>query len=287
MNKPDIHEKVIIYSPESGIRRPGHLLREMFADWKGSFELGWRLFLRDRKGMYRQSILGLVWAFIPPIMTTLVWVFLNGQRIINIDDPGVPYPAFVLTSTLLWSVFASSISMPNNAISSGKAIMIKINFNKESLLISGFIKIGADFLVKLVLIVAVFIVFKVTPALTIFLAPLGVLMLALLGVSIGLILLPVSMMFTDVSRLLGAILPFWMLLTPVIYPTPRAGIGQLLNQFNPVAPILTTTRDWMFYGPAPYLHSFLVISAAALVLAFIGVVLFRLAIPFIIERSGG
>jgi len=287
LNKTDIHQKVIVYSPESGIRKPGHLLREMFTNWKGSFELGWRLFLRDRKGMYRQSILGIAWAFIPPIMTTLVWVFLNGQRIINIDDPGVPYPAFVLTSTLLWSVFAQSIVMPNGAISSGKSIMIKINFNKESLLIAGFLRIGADFLVKLLLITAVFIVFKVTPALTIFLAPLGVLMMAMLGVSIGLILLPVSMMFTDVSRLLSAILPFWMLLTPVIYPTPRAGIGETLNKINPVAPILTTTRDWMFNGQAPYLHSFLVVSAAAIVLTFIGVVLFRLAIPFIIERSGG
>jgi len=287
MNKTNIHDKVIVYSPESGIRKPGFLLREMFQDWKGSFELGWRLFLRDKKAMYRQSMLGILWAFIPPIMTTLVWVFLNGQKIINIDDPGVPYPAFVLTSTLLWSVFAQSIGLPNGAISSGKAIMIKINFNKESLLISGFLRIGFDFLVKLVLIIAVFIVFKVSPSVTIFLAPIGVGMLALLGVSIGLILLPVSLMFTDVSRLLGAILPFWMLLTPVIYPTPREGIGQLLNQFNPVAPILTTTRDWMFTGHAEFLMPFLIVSAGAIILAFIGVVLFRLAIPFIIERSGG
>jgi len=287
LNKTDIHNKVTVYSPESGLRKPGQLFREMFRDWTGSFELGWRLFLRDRKAMYRQSVLGLLWAFIPPIMTTLVWVFLNGQRIINIDDPGVPYPAFVLTSTLLWSVFAKSINMPNAALSSGKSIMIKINFNKESLMVAGFLQIGADFLVKLTLIVGVFIVFKVTPALTIFLAPLGVLMLALLGVGIGLVLLPVSMMFTDVSRLMSAVLPFWMLLTPVIYPTPRGDLGKLLNSFNPVAPILSTTRDWMFTGQAPYLHSFLVVGVGAVVLTFIGVVLFRLAIPFIIERSGG
>lgn len=286
MQQTDIHQKVTVYTPESGLKKPGKLLRDMFSDLENSYELGWRLFRRNMKGMYRQSLLGLLWAFIPPIMTTLVWVFLNGQRIINIEDPGIPYPAFVLTSTLLWSVFAQSLMMPNSAVNSGKAIMKKINFPKESLLISGFLQIGFDFIVKLILIIAVFVVFKVQPSMTIFLAPFGIIALVLLGTSIGLLLLPLSMLYTDVQRLLGAIVPFWMLLTPVIYPTPRAGLGVLLNKFNPVAPILTTTRDWMFTGHVENLGSFIVISVIVLIMTFFGLILFRLAIPFIIERSG-
>lgn len=286
MQQTDIHQKVTVYTPESGLKKPGKLLRDMFSDLANSYELGWRLFRRNMKGMYRQSLLGLLWAFIPPIMTTLVWVFLNGQRIINIEDPGIPYPAFVLTSTLLWSVFAQSLMMPNSAVNSGKAIMKKINFPKESLLISGFLQIGFDFIVKLILIIAVFVVFKVQPSMTIFLAPFGIIALVLLGTSIGLLLLPLSMLYTDVQRLLGAIVPFWMLLTPVIYPTPRAGLGVLLNKFNPVAPILTTTRDWMFTGHVENLGSFIVISVIVLIMTFFGLILFRLAIPFIIERSG-
>lgn len=286
MQQTDIHQKVTVYTPESGLKKPGKLLRDMFSDLANSYELGWRLFRRNMKGMYRQSLLGLLWAFIPPIMTTLVWVFLNGQRIINIEDPGIPYPAFVLTSTLLWSVFAQSLMMPNSAVNSGKTIMKKINFPKESLLISGFLQIGFDFIVKLILIIAVFVVFKVQPSMTIFLAPFGIIALVLLGTSIGLLLLPLSMLYTDVQRLLGAIVPFWMLLTPVIYPTPRAGLGVLLNKFNPVAPILTTTRDWMFTGHVENLGSFIVISVIVLIMTFFGLILFRLAIPFIIERSG-
>jgi len=258
----------------------------MFADLAGSYELGWRLFRRNIKGMYRQSLLGLVWAFIPPIMTTLVWVFLNGQKIINVEDPGIPYPAFVLTSTLLWSVFAQSMMMPNSAVSSGKSIMIKINFARESLLIAGILQIGFDFLIKLLLIVAVFVVFQVQPALTIFLAPLGILMLALLGACIGLLLLPLGMLYTDIQKVLSSVLPFWMLLTPVIYPAPREGLATLLNKINPVAPLLSTTRDWMFTGNATFLDAFMIISSVVVLLTLIGLILFRLAIPFIIERSG-
>lgn len=283
----DQHQKVTVYTPESGLKNPGKLFTELWQDLNGSWSLGWRLFLRNRKSMYRQSVLGLAWAFIPPIMTTLVWVFLNSQRIINIDDTGVPYPAFVLTSTLLWSVFAQTLTMPINAINSGKATIKKINFPKESLLIAGFLQIGFDFLVKLVLIIAVFIVFKIDPPMTIPLFPLGVAMMVLLGMAIGLLVLPVGLLYTDVSRFLTAITPFWMLLTPVIYPAPREGIATLLNKFNPVSPLITVTRDWMLYGQTDFLHSFLIISGISLLLFVLGMVLFRLAIPFIIERSGG
>jgi lipopolysaccharide transport system permease protein len=107
------------------------ILWEIWSDLPQAAQLGYRLFLRNVKAKYRQSLLGLFWAFIPPIMTTAVWVFLNGQRIINIDDPGIPYPAFVLTSTLLWSLFAQSLLMPINSVKSGKSMMVKINFPKE------------------------------------------------------------------------------------------------------------------------------------------------------------
>src|SRR5690606_1961338 len=86
----DHHQKVTFYSPESGLRRPLELIRSMFADLRNSRELAWRLFVRNFSAMYRQSILGCVWALILPLLMPLVWVFLNGQRIINVVDPGVP-----------------------------------------------------------------------------------------------------------------------------------------------------------------------------------------------------
>ncbi|MFC2126064.1 ABC transporter permease [Bacteroidota bacterium] len=283
----DNHEKITVYSPESGIRNPKQLFGDMWSDLLSSRSLGWRLFLRNIRGMYRQSLLGIFWAFIPPIMTTAVWVFLNGQKIIQIDTPDVPYPAFVLTSTLLWSIFAQSLVMPINALNSGKAMMKKINFPKESLILAGILQVGFDFLIKLSLIIVVYIVFSVSPPVTALIAPVGLIMLMLLGISIGLVFVPLGMLYTDIQRLLAAILPFWMLLTPVIYPTPRAGIGVLLNKINPVAPILSTTRDWMFSGSPQLLNEFIVVSIFVIFLFFFGLVLFRLAIPFIIERSGG
>jgi lipopolysaccharide transport system permease protein len=236
--------------------------------------------------MYRQSLLGFVWAFVPPLLTSLVWVFLNGQRIINIDDPGIPYPAFVLTSVLLWSVFSQALLAPITTMTQGKSIIVKINFPREALILAGFFQVLLDFFIKLVLIVLVLIIYEVTPSPTVWLAPVGVLSLILLGMALGMIILPLGMLYTDIQRVILAVTPFWMLLTPVIYPTPRSGIATLLNQFNPVSPLLTTTRDWMFRGGSEFVVPFLWISGASLILLLLGMIIFRLAMPIIIERSG-
>lgn len=282
----DFKNKVTVYSPESDIRSAGKLVKDFIADLGGSWELGLRLFKRNLKSQYRQSLLGITWAFIPTIITTLVWVFLNGQKIINIEDPGVPYPAFVMCSTLLWQVFAQSLQMPINAVKSGKAILVKINFKRESLLISGALQIGFDFMIKLVLIVMVFIVFSVKPSVGILLFPVGVLALALVGLGLGLLLLPFGMLYSDVQRFVGSFLPFWMLLTPVIYPEPRAGLGALLNKFNPVSPILIQTRDWLLSGENNFLSEFFWTLLVSILLTFCGLILFRITIPKIIERIG-
>ena len=67
---------VVVYTPESQLRRPGVLLRSMWRDLKASRELAWRLFVRDTSARYRQSLLGVLWAFVPPIVTGVVFIVL-------------------------------------------------------------------------------------------------------------------------------------------------------------------------------------------------------------------
>ncbi len=66
----------VVYTPQSQLRNPVALLRSMFSDLMASRELAWRLFVRDISSQYRQSLLGYAWAFLGPLITTLLWVFL-------------------------------------------------------------------------------------------------------------------------------------------------------------------------------------------------------------------
>jgi len=98
-----LHE--VVYTPDSQLRKPGHLFKSMWLDINSSRELAWRLIVRDISAQYRQSIFGVLWAFIPPIVTALVFVVLNSQNVINIGETNIPYPAFVVFGTVLWQVF--------------------------------------------------------------------------------------------------------------------------------------------------------------------------------------
>ena len=102
----------VTYTPESLLRHPIKLARSMAHDLWASRELAWRLFVRNISAQYRQSLLGYLWAFLPPIFTTLIFVFLNSQKILNIGETGIPYPAYVMMGTLLWQGFVDALNSP-------------------------------------------------------------------------------------------------------------------------------------------------------------------------------
>jgi lipopolysaccharide transport system permease protein len=75
-----------------------------------------------------------------------------------------------------------------------------------------------------------------------------------------------------------------MLLTPVIYPVPATGFGSILPLLNPVSPVLDTTREWLFSGSPQFFTGFLAISGFTLFALVAGWLLYRLALPILIER---
>jgi len=120
--------KETVYTPDSELLSFGKLLRDMGRDLLASRELAWRLLVRNISAQYRQSFLGYFWAFIPPLFTTLIWVFLSSQKILDVGDTGMPYPLFVLTGTVLWQTFADALDSPLKIVSESKSMLAKINF---------------------------------------------------------------------------------------------------------------------------------------------------------------
>ena len=116
------------------------------------------------------------------------------------------------------------------------------------------------------------------------LAPVALIHLVMLGTAIGLFLSPFGALYRDVSKLLTIVVPPWLLLTPVIYPVPKEGwFGAIVN-FNPVTPLLVTTRDLATTGVISDPTGFWVVSGITLVGLIVAWVLYRLAMPFVVER---
>lgn len=282
----DQHLKTTVYSPESGVRHPIKLLKDVFADLGQAHSLGLRLAKRNIKAQYRQSMLGYVWSVLPPLVTSMVWVFLNSQSIVNIADPGVPYPLFVLTGTLLWQMFTESVNAPLKGVAGGKSMLAKINFPRESLLLSGMYETLFNTTIKLGLLVGIFIFYQYLPPVSALLCLVGFVALMILGNAVGILLTPIGMLYTDITRLIAVVLQFGIYLTPVIYPHPRSGLAAQLMQYNPIAPVLTTTRAWLLDMPNTGISSFWLITVIALVLYVVGLFFYRLAMPIVIERVG-
>jgi lipopolysaccharide transport system permease protein len=280
-------DHISVYTPESAIRNPIKLLREMFRDLLASRDLAWRLFVRDFSARYRQSFLGYLWAFMPPIVGTLTFVLLNRNGILNVGSLPIPYPAYVMIGTLLWQVFADAINSPIKAVTAAKTMLAKINFPREAILISGMLDVLFNFVIRLVLLVAVFIYYEIVPPITAPLVLAGILAIFCLGFMIGILITPIGILYSDISQGLSMILSFWMLFTPVVYAPPTTGILAKLTLLNPVSPLIVTTREWLAIGQASNLLPALIIFLVTIVLLFAGWLLYRLAMPILVERIGG
>src|SRR6476660_9754286 len=77
---------VTTYTPKSPLREPTRLLQSMRRDLAASRELAWRLFVRDVSAQYRQTALGYVWVFIPPLVASLPFIYLNQHGIMKVGD---------------------------------------------------------------------------------------------------------------------------------------------------------------------------------------------------------
>jgi lipopolysaccharide transport system permease protein len=274
----------IVYSPVSNMRKPGLILRQMWHDLVDSRELAGRLFVRDISAQYRQSLLGVFWAFLPPLVTGLVFIFLQARRVVNVGETDIPYPVFVLVGTTMWQLFTDSISAPLKSITTSRPILAKIKFPYEALIISSFYHVLFGLAIKMIVLIGVFLFFQVPLTWGQLLAPFGMFMLVLLGLTMGMLLMPIGMLYSDVSTSLPTILQIMFFLTPVVYPPPQSFPYSLIASLNPVSPLLVATRDLLTKGVLANPLPFLVISAFTFVFFFIAWLIYRVSLPILIER---
>lgn len=288
MNAPDPTDPVwVIYTPDSPICRPGPFVASMIRDLVASRGLAWRLFVRDLTAMYRQSVLGYVWAFVPPILAALPWMILNRENVLSVHDTTIPYPAFVLCGTLLWQTFIDALNAPLRQTTAARGMLARIHFPREALVLAGLAESVWNFLVRLLLLVPVLALAGIPLSTSLLWAPLGIASLLLLGTAVGLLITPIGLLYTDVGRAIPIVATFGMLLTPVVYPPRPDGLVGWLAKWNPVSPVLATTRDWLTDQSPELIVGFGWVSVIALAVFLAAWFAYRLAMPMIVERMGG
>lgn len=274
-----------IYSPQSVVKRPGLLFRHMLRDLAAARYLAWRILVRDLKARYRQTLLGSLWIVIPPIFVAIGLTFATRTKVIQIAATDLPYPVFVILSMSLWLTFTEAVNAPLQAINESRSVLAKISFPREALLIARFADVTTSLLVRMLLVAAVFLWYRIA------VTPLGLLAipatfsLVLFGFAVGLLLAPFGTLYHDIIKGTPIVLNIMFFLTPVVYPTPQGDniFAQLVN-WNPVTPLLVTVRELATGVPLSAGTGYLVLSIVAVLGLFLAWVLYKVSLPFVIER---
>ena len=275
--------EVKIYQKENNIKI-GRLIKDSLSDIYTSRFLAKQLAVRDISAQYRQSFLGVLWAFITPLTTAFVWILLSATGTIRLSDTGIPYPVYVFSGTLIWSIITEAINTPTISTNAAKGMMTKINFPKEALIISGIYKLLFNSSIKIGILLLFVVLYGVGFHWSLFLLPLAILGAILFGTTIGLFITPIGMLYSDIAKIISLGLRLLMYITPVVYVIPKEGIMKTIMQWNPFTPLILTTRDFIIGASPEYITYYLWIMVVCIPLFFLGLIFYRISIPILIER---
>lgn len=277
---------VTVHTPEMQLRNPVELVGGLFTDLARSRHISWEMLKRDLKSQYRTSILGVLIPLLPAL-TTAAWAILfRDAHIINVGAVNMPYPFFVLCGMMLWAAFLEAIDAPISGVQAEQSLLSKADVPAEAITLTRLGQVFVNFGVKALLLVAAAIGYHVHVSGTIFLAPVGLLLMVMLGASIGLIVAPLNLLYNDVSKAMPVITTFWFFTTPIIFTSPASGLaGIIMTRLNPVTPLLTTTRELAFGNGLSSLTRFEGTALLTVCLFFVALLFHRIAMPIVIDRA--
>ena len=236
---------------------------------------------RDITSFYKQTVLGPLWFFIQPLITTLTFTVIFGNlAAISTDD--LPQPLFYMTGIIAWNYFNDCLVGISNIFRTNANIFGKVYFPRLvmplALVVSNLVKFGVQFILLIILILFYIFGFgfdaPISSALC--LIPVFIFLMAILGLAAGMVVSSMTTKYRDLSFLVGFGMTLFMYATPVIYPLSTAPEKyKWLIELNPLTSIMEGFR-WVILGTGSFDWTGLLYTAlVALVLFVIGLLVFN------------
>jgi lipopolysaccharide transport system permease protein len=203
---------------------------------------------RDFVSFYKQTILGPLWFFIQPLFTTLTYVIIFG-RLAGLSTDDLPQPLFYMVGIISWNYFAECLTKTSTVFKDNANIFGKVYFPRLimplSIVVSNLVRFGVQ-VILLALMFAYYILFKdYHPHINLYilLFPVAVVLMAAMGLGIGMIICALTTKYRDLSFLVTFGVQLMMYATPVIYPLSSAPAKyRSLIELNPMTGIIETMR---------------------------------------------
>jgi len=211
-------------------------------------DLIWQFTKRSFTVTYKQTVLGPAWLFINPIITSLIYTFVFGG-IAGMSTDGIPQMAFYLSGQAMWTLFSSCLTKNANTFTANANVFGKVYFPRlttpVSNVLASFIQFGIQFIMVFIVLVIYVIKGDIIPNYAfIWLIPLVMIHLGIMGMGIGIIVSSMTTKYRDLTVLVGFGVQLLMYATPVVYPLSQIddGIIKTIILLNPVTAPLELYR---------------------------------------------
>jgi lipopolysaccharide transport system permease protein len=210
-------------------------------------ELIYFLSWREVKVRYKQTVLGAAWALIQPLSTMLLFSLFFG-RLAKMPSDGIPYPLFILTALLPWTLFANGLAQSSNSLEGNANLISKVYFPRLVAPVSAILPGAIDFWISFVLLLILMPVYGVLPSGRILLLPFFFLLTLMISLGVGVWLSALNVEYRDVRYTIPFLTQLWMLATPVAYPASLLhGSWRVLYALNPMVGVVEGFR-WAVLG---------------------------------------
>lgn len=239
-------------------------------------ELVFFMMWRDIKVKYKQTLLGMAWAVIQPMMTMLVFTFLF-DRVAKLPTEGIPYPIFAFTALLPWGLFVTALNQGSRSLVAHNNMVTKIYFPRLILPMSSVFAGLVDFAIAFVILIGLMFYYQFIPAWTLmWTLPLFLLLAMITALGVALWLSAINVQYRDVNQALPFLTQFWLFATPVAYSSSVISPEwQVVYSLNPMAGVVNGFR-WALLGAGNGPDLTLWVSVGISILIFIsGLFYFR------------
>jgi lipopolysaccharide transport system permease protein len=232
------------------------------------------LALKDLRVRYKQTLFGLAWAVLQPLLAALTFTVFLG-RLAHVPAGGMPYPVFVYAGMTLWLYVSTAVSSSAQSLVDNRNLVTKVYFPRLLAPIGGVVPGLVDLLPALAILAVFLGIYGVAPGWALVLLPFWILAAAVLALAVGLWLAGLNVKYRDVRYALPFLLQVWLFGSPVVYASSLVHGGwRWAYAANPMTAVLEGFRWSVAHGPAPGVEA-LVSLVVTLVLLASGFLYFR------------
>jgi lipopolysaccharide transport system permease protein len=238
-------------------------------------ELFWMLALREVQLRYRQTLLGVTWVIIQPLISTVLFTIIFGQ-LLQAPSENVAYELFSFAGFLPWNIFSQSLQRAGISLTRDIRLITRIFFPRIIIPMANAASTLVDFLVQLVMMIILLLVYRIPISWNIFIIPVLLLFTMLLSAGVGIAFAALNVYYRDFAYVLPFLIQVWMFASPLAYSSKMIPPAwSWVYDLNPMVGIIDGFR-WSIFGTIDFpLRSLLYSVGVGLLVFMVGLTIFR------------